>query len=485
MIFYKKADCFRFRWLARPEHAAILGFLALLFPRGAAAGSAGIPIEHFIYIIQENHSFDNYFGTFPNANGIPPGTLLPDYPGGPRTKKPFLTHLASIPHDLDHSWYSSTVAYDDGAMDGFLWAEWPLALRYYAKSIAAPTPNPELVRIRPKQRYHPQSTQEVLSPLGFSDDEDENAPDVEEQNRAWLAAQPDSKGPPNPKLRPSWVIYSISYVDYGVIPNYWEYARKFTLCDEFFSALGGPSAPNHLYAVAAQSGSLTNDFGHGDIAVFSFPSMINSLNAAGVTWAYYGGTHDPYEVGIWKPIPGFKKYLNDPDLNSHLGRINKFYKDLKMGTLPQVVWIIPDGEFSEHPPRDVTKGMWYVTDLINAMMESSYWNSCAIILTWDDYGGFYDHVPPVHVDEFGYGFRVPAIVISPYSRSGVVDHTTYDFTSPLKLIETKFGLPSLTQRDGCSNTMLACFDFSQVPLPPLIIKRDTKLDFSDMATTQP
>jgi phospholipase C len=115
-------------------------------------------------------------------------------------------------------------------------------------------------------------------------------------------------------------------------------------------------------------------------------------------------------------------------------------------------------------------------------MGSSYWGTCAIIVVWDDYGGFYDHVGPIQVDQFGFGFRVPALVISPYSRSGAVVHTNYDLTSPLKLIETKYGLSALTGRDNASNTMLECFDFSQSPLPPDIITQATNLDFSDMAS---
>jgi phospholipase C len=129
--------------------------------------------------------------------------------------------------------------------------------------------------------------------------------------------------------------------------------------------------------------------------------------------------------------------------------------------------------------------MWYVTGLVNAVMQSNYWQNSVIIIMWDDYGGFFDHVPPPNVDEYGYGFRVPAIVISPYSRSGVVIHTQYDLTSPLKLLETKFGLASLTPRDGTSNTMLECFDFTQTPLPPVIIDKHTHLDFSGLRKTSP
>ena len=128
--------------------------------------------------------------------------------------------------------------------------------------------------------------------------------------------------------------------------------------------------------------------------------------------------------------------------------------------------------------------MWYVTKLVSAVMKSNYWQSCAIIIVWDDYGGFYDHVAPPQVDKFGYGFRVPALVISPYSQVGIV-HTQYDLTSLLKLVETKFGLTPLTSRDSASNTMLDCFNFSQTPLPPVIITRKTRLDFSDMVTKKP
>ncbi|MFY9987743.1 MAG: alkaline phosphatase family protein [Chthoniobacterales bacterium] len=473
-------------WCGRLAALVVVGLLFLL-PRVNAQSSA-IPIEHFIYIIQENHSFDNYFGTFPGANGIPAGTLLPDYPGGPLTRKPFLTHLTSVPHDLTHSWVAGKIAYDNGAMDGFLWAEWPLGLRYYGQGVPTPAPDPNLVRIRPKPRNQARAAtgamQEVLSPLGFADDEDDDAPQVEEQNEAILASEPYRSGPPNVNERPSWVIYSISYLDSSTIPNYWEYARKFTLCDRFFTSLAGPSAPNHLYAVAAQSGGLVTDFGHGNIADFSFPSIIELLRQSSVTWKYYSGSGSPYEVGIWKPMPGFKKFANDSTLNSHLGRTEKFYEDLKNGTLPQVCWLVPPGALSEHPPRDVQKGMWYVTELINAVMRSRYWKNCTIIVTWDDSGGFYDHVPPVQTDEYGFGIRVPALVISPYSNRGVV-HTHYDLTSPLKLIETKFGLPPLTARDAMSNTMLECFDFTQTPLPPVIITRETQLDFSDMVTTKP
>ena len=457
-----------------------LGFLAL---PAVAFGQASIPIEHFVFIIQENHSFDNYFGTYPNANGIPAGVTLPSFPGDPFINHPFLTKATHVPHDLGHSWLAAKVSYNSGSMDGFLYAGFLAGAQYYGKGIPIPKPNPNLVKITrhrgSAESTPPQSGEEILSPSGFSDDEDDDAPDIEEKNEA-LAASVNAAGPP--KRRPSWTDWAISYVDYHVIPNYWEYARKYTLCDAFFSSLSGPSQPNHLYAVAAQSGGLVNNtagLNALDTAEYSFPSVNELLGNGQVTWKYYSAKA-PAQESIWNPLAGFKKYAKGTDLMSHLVKTSQFLRDIRNSTLPQVCWVTPSKAESEHPPANIQTGMWYVTTLVNAVMESPYWANTAIIILWDDYGGFYDHVTPIQADQYGFGFRVPAIVISPYSRSGVVVHTTYDLTSPLKLLETKFHLSSLTGRDGSSNTMLECFDFSQAPLSTDIITKSTKLDFSDM-----
>ena len=454
-----------------------LGFLSL---PAAASGQASIPIEHFIFIIQENHSFDNYFGTFPNANGIPSSAAFADYPGGPLVHHPFLSTKPTIPHDLPHSWQAAKVAHDSGAMDGFLWAEYPAGAKYYGRSIAVPTPDPKRVKIRGRgKQVRAAATPEgeVLSPAGFADDEDSDAPDVEAQNDA-LAAKTLAAGPPK---QPNWTIWTLSHVDYTIIPNYWEYAQKYTLCDAFFSSITGPSQPNHLYTVAAQSGDLVKNLGKGTDEIYSFPSIIELLGNASVSWKYYTGEPHSSE-NLWNPLPGFEKYAAGYDVKSHLAATSQFEADIQKGTLPQVCWLVPTKALSEHPPENIKDGMSYVTKLVNAVMQSNYWKNCAIILMWDDYGGFYDHVPPIQVDTFGYGFRVPAIVISPYSRSGTIVHTTYDLTSPLKLLETKFQLSALTGRDSGSNTMLECFDFSQTPLPPDIITENTKLDFSGMTS---
>jgi len=440
---------------------AVAGISFVSLSKAAAQSPSptpSIPIDHFIYIIQENHSFDSYFGTFPGANGIPAGTKLADQPNGPRTYAPFHLTRHAIPRDLSHSWQAAHTAWNNGAMDGFVWAEWPESLRYFWGAQPLPTPNPNEV-------------QEIPTPTPFP-----------------TPTHPPKFPPPN------WVLYTLGYMDHHEIPNYWEYARKFTLCDYFFSSLMGPSEPNHLYTIAAQSGGLVFNPPQppsGEPGTYSFQTMVDLLESSNVTWKYYNGNVSltgqpkPKVHTLWSPLPAFEKFKNSPDLMAHLVPTEQFYDDLKKGVLPEVGWIVPSFRDSEHPPEDVQIGMRYVTRLVNAVMDSSYWQNTAIILVWDDYGGFYDHVPPPQADVYGFGPRVPALVISPYSRGGAVVHTRYDLTSPLKLIETRFGLSSLTERDANSNNMLDCFDFTQKPLPPDVITPDTNLDFSDMVTTQP
>jgi phospholipase C len=501
---------------ASPKRASIgiLAFVAAVqtagslvgVSRSAAEPTSTIPIQNFIFIIQENHSFDNYFGTYPGANGIPAGTALPDYPGGPLVEHPF--HGGPVVHDMSHNWAAVQLCYDSGAMDGFLWAEWPAAEAYYGKAIPVPTPNPNLVKFPKAQAFDDdddepvvsskdststsnadsdtEQEKEVLSPNGFVDDEDPDDPTRGAKSAAALAKPRNT--PPPLKNREPWVINTLSYLDYHDIPNYWKYAQKFTLCDDFFSALEGPSLPNHLYAVAGQSGSLVyNPRGEGPPEFF-FPCIVDLLVKGGVSWKYYVGYPNPYGDNVWNPIPGFSAYErseNKIDVKPYLAKTAEFYTDLQEGTLPQVSYLIPSAPESEHPPFNVKAGMWYVTHLVNAVMRSRYWQTCAIIIVWDDYGGFYDHVaPPPQADQLGDGFRVPALIISPYSNVGVV-HTQYDLTSLLKLLETAFELPSLTERDASSNTMLQCFNFSQKPLQPVIINSETKLDFSEMVTTKP
>ena len=508
-----------------------------------------MPIKHFVYIIQENISFDHYFGTYPGANGIPRGVKFAYRPGGPRVAAPFHLNVTHVPHDLNHSWQAAHVSVDGGKMDGFLWGEWPQALAYYWKGTLPQPDHDDVVPVsdaqlnaehlgtksgkhkknRPRVRARRaiasfdtdkdgtlDSTEltDLLSSLRSPSTDAKTVLDkfdvhhngalgVRELTAFFRTMQPNGgageavgagqlttrrpNAPPT-GLPPGWVNNTLSYYDWHQIPNYWEYARRFTLCDSFFSSLQGPSEPNHLYTVAAQSGGMVNNPPpnvNGQDGVFTFPTMAELLQKSGVSWKYYDEKPNPHKHSLWNPMPGFKAFQKSPVLMSHLVGLDQFYADVKSGHLPEVCWIVPTFADSEHAPADAARGMHHVTDLVNAIMKSSAWKDTAIILTWDDYGGFYDHVAPPIVDTYGYGPRVPTLVISPYARHDHICSTTFDFTSPLKLIEERYGLQSLSSRDEVAHDMLNCFDFNQKPLAPDIITSETKLDFSHVKTTLP
>ena len=286
----------------------------------------------------------------------------------------------------------------------------------------------------------------------------------------------------------------MGYYDERDIPNYWEYARNYTLCDRFFSSEMTGSSPNHVFTVAAQSGEINNigslkqvENQLDDDDGFNFASIVRRFRNTGITWKYYVETQplppgdkgnaglahlaypDPKELTLWNPLPGFKGIRDNPADMARLVPLQQYFTDLKTGSLPQVSWIIPDFQDSEHPPEPLDQGMWYVTRAVNALMQSPYWKNTVIVLTWDDYGGFYDHVPPPEVDAYGYGPRVPTIVISPYAKQHYVSHETYDFTSVLKFIEQRWNLQHLTARDDRANDMADVFDFDQPPASPLVI----------------
>ena len=171
---------------------------------------------------------------------------------------------------------------------------------------------------------------------------------------------------------------------------------------------------------------------------------------------------------IWCPLLNFPRFIDDPDLFKHIVPLDEYYEDLRNGTLPAVSYMVPSGA-SEHPPGSIFAGERFVQTLINELMRSDAWESSAFMWTYDDWGGWYDHVPPPSVDEFGYGFRAPALMVSPYARVGHVDSTVLDFTSFLKFIEENWGLQPLAERDTNASSMMSAFDFSQDPRPPVFI----------------
>ena len=393
-----------------------------------AGGLSGLEkIQHFVFIMQENRSFDSYFGTYPGADGIPQGVTVPDPLGGPPVAPYHDT--STVNRGGPHGWDNSAADIDGGKMDGFL------AQSYQAKAASGGS-----------------GVTNPTSAVGT------NYKDV------------------------------MGYHDYNEIPNYWNYAHLYVLQDRLFESVSSYSLPAHLYMLAAQSGGYVDPKTQPKPTSYDFPEITELLGSGKITWNYYVtsgsipdteddhivGTipqqqQDPHTYTLWNPLPAFPKVAGDPAQNSRLVSTAQFYTDAAAGTLPQVSWVIPSGAVSEHPPAGVREGMAYVTGLIDSIMQGPDWNTTAIFLAWDDWGGFYDHVVPPKVDQYGYGLRVPGLVISPYARQGYVDHNTYSFESWLKIVEERFGVKSLTARDANAKDMLADFDFTQQPRQPVIL----------------
>ena len=357
-------------------------------------------IQQFVFIMQENRSFDHYFGNYPGAEGMPPGVCLPNA-GGPCA--PPYHNTAVINQGGGHMYSNALACIDGGLMDGFL-----------------------------------------------------------------AASGGDAMG----------------WHDYHEIPNYWSYANLYVLQDRLFESVVSYSLPAHLYMLAAQSGGYVGSAGQGYPPSYGFPEITELLGSGKIDWRYYvnrggaagaadlnGGDTDVDETTytFWNPLPAFPTVKGDPTQFGRLTNATQFYTDAQNGTLPQVSWVIPNSVQSEHPPGSITDGMNYVTGLVNAVMNSPQWNTTAIFIAWDDWGGFYDHVPPPSVDRYGMGIRVPGLVISPYSRQGYVDHRSYSFESWLRVVEERFGAIPMTARDNTASDMTDAFDFTQQPRPGVIL----------------
>ncbi len=376
-------------------------------------------IQHIVFIMKENRSFDNMFGTYPGANGattasISTGQVIP------------LGHAADrIARDLDHSWEGSFTAIDFNRMDGF----------------------------------------DLILEANINGD-----------------------------------YLSLSQQTQSDMPNYWTYADNFVLADAMYSSLRGPSFPNHLYSVAAQSGGVSNSpkGGNGIVSwgcdapssvivdvvdsngvlsdvypCFDFLTLADSLQSAGVSWNYYSPAQfaEGYE---WNALDSINQIRNNSSLwSTHVPLYSQFVADAQNGQLASVSWLVTPSPTSEHPPSSICASENWTVQQVNAVMQGPEWNSTAIFVTWDDFGGFYDHVPPPVNDEYGLGLRVPLLIISPYVRSGYISHTTYEFSSFLKFAEERFGLAALGTRDANANDMLDSFNLVQTPLLPVVLQTRT------------
>jgi phospholipase C len=427
-------------------------------------------IKHIVVIMQENRSFDSYFGTFPGADGIPmsngvPAVCVPD-PAIGGCDRPY-HDTADLNHGGPHGATNATADINGGKMNGFV-----------------------------VQAEH---------------------------------ATKGCRDPNNPACATGRTSDVMGYHTGQEIPNYWTYAKDFVLQDHMFEPNASWSLPSHLFLVSEWSAHCTQ---HGNPAschnalqnpgsppkkkaaakppIYAWTDLTYLLHENHVPWAYYvmKGTEPDCKdsvamtcaavkqnaktPGIWNPLPYFDTVKADRQ-EGNIQDLSAFYRAAQAGTLPAVSWIAPSGKVSEHPPSLVSAGQTYVTGLINAMMKGSDWSSTAIFLTWDDWGGFYDQAQPPVVDQNGYGLRVPGIVISPYARQGVIDHQTLSFDAYDKFIEDDFlhgqridprtdgrpdPRPDVRENVKILGNLTADFDFSQPPRPPVILPVNPATDLT-------
>ena len=376
------------------------------------------PIKHVVFLLMENRSFDNMFGTYPGANGA---TTADDH----GVMRPLTHSPLQRAHDLPHCYNCNVASIDGGLMDGF------------------------------------------------------NQTDAADQ-------------------------YAFTQFHRSDVEAYWSWAKHYVLADRFFASAIGPSFPNHMYSIAATSGgALDNPWqppptlaemqqqgyakswgcdiardGYVEIVdpegymvkvapCFDFQTEGDLLNAKHIPWAYYAATNA--QLGyIWSAYSAIDRYRNDPDLwAKHIRPVDDVIRDITSDRLPPVTWITPRFQLSQHPEYNFCWGQNWTIEVVNALMRSAAWKDTLLVVSWDDFGGFYDHVPPVRLDDNGLGIRVPAMVISPYAKPGYVDHTTYEFSSVLRFIEDNWSLrPFLTRRDRIADGLRNAMDFSQPPSAP-------------------
>jgi phospholipase C len=367
---------------------------------------AQTPIQHIVIIVQENRTFDNFFKDFPGADSADTGRT---HTGGVVALQPV---GLDDPHDPCHTHICWVTTYDHGKIDAF----------------------------------------------------DLNNP------------------PETPKT------YDYAYVPKSQIQPYWDMARQYTLADRFFQSNSGPSYPAHQYLIAGQSAMAAEvpdevpwgcdapsgttvrvlDAGGNEVPgpfpCFNYRTLADTMDAAGVTWRYYapsiGGSGS-----IWSAFDAINHIRFGPDWTQNVvSPQTRILTDVAGGSLAQVTWVVPSAPDSDHPGNGSGGPSW-VTAVFNAIGASQYWNNTAIFITWDDWGGWYDHVVPPQLDLMGLGYRVPLVVVSPYAKPHHVSHDQLEFGSILKFIEVDFGLPALTAEDSRAANPSDCFDFSQAPTP--------------------
>lgn len=445
--------------------AALLAALVTLLPVTARTEPVGLNrIEHIVVIYLENRSFDSLFGVFPGANGLAEAQNAPsqiDEHGHPYKALPKVMDAKHKPAVLDQRFPIDL-------------PNSPFDIALYAKP-------------------------------------DEKHPDL--THRFFIHRMQINAGR-NDRFAQLSSAGALAMGHYDLSGTaLWNYAKEFTLADNFFQAAFGGSFLNHQWLICActpvfkdapaklhqwkndpftgkpiKDPDITEDgYAVGTIQPYFPPfdpahkenrlpvqyqvTIGDRMAEKGISWAWYAGgwddavagrkTKDKFEYHH-QPFAYYANYAPGSQARAeHLRDKSKLFADLK-GDFPQVSFFKPTGNKDQHPGHSsILDADSEVKEVVDAIRDSALWPSTAIIITYDEYGGFWDHVAPPEIDRWGPGTRVPAIIVSPFAKKGYIDHTVYDTTSILKLIETRFGLASLGERDAKANGLLGAFEFNQ------------------------
>jgi phospholipase C len=281
--------------------------------------------------------------------------------------------------------------------------------------------------------------------------------------------------------------FAYAYVPESEVDPYWKMAKQYVLADRMYSSNFDGSFISHQFAIAAYADKAADlpptnwgceggkqdkiptwtaqrTYGPSIVTCFDIPTIGSEADAAGLTWRFYAGSIHG-DGGLWSSYQANKGVYNGPDWKADVvNPPSQFLKDIAAGTLANVTWITPTFENSDHPGLDASGGPAWVASLVNAVGQSQFWNSTAIFVMWDDWGGLFDPVKPVHADTYGLGFRVPLLMVSPYAKQGYVTHVQYETASVLKFIEDNFGLAPLAAADARANDPAGdAFDYSRQP----------------------
>ncbi|MDF3143071.1 MULTISPECIES: alkaline phosphatase family protein [unclassified Streptomyces] len=391
--------------------ARLLAVFAVVAALLGAVGPVGIaraqtepepttPIRHFVFLMQGGRTFDNYFGTFPGADGLPPGACQPRSTDDPSQGcvRPFALH-GTTPTPLSPTRSIIAAQLDRGRMNGFVSA-------YTAQG------------------------RDGSTAMGHYDDRD--------------------------------------------LPFSWAAARHGVLFDRFFSAVPYGIAAERSYWVSGapvRGGDTVPPGGYGNR-----PTIFDRLQQAGISWKFYVEGYRPHETfrtpgstqPIRAPLLGYARFVDDPALRGRIADLGQYYRDLDNGTLPSVAYIATNGS-AERSARSLPAGQKLIRSLATQLAVSRYWDSSALLWSYDSSGGWYDHVRPPRAADGPRGLRVPAVLISPYARQGHIDHTVLDSTAALRFIEDNWRLKPLARRDATSASIVGAFDFGSGPRAPEVL----------------